>query len=66
MNWSTDEKILTRQVNKAFDELGFEWPESSEQLKLFNIKFKGYPHKLTGKEIDSQKIIDECLNTPQQ
>ena len=50
------------RVQKAFEELGFEMPETEEQLKAFDEKFKDYPHKLTGKEIDPMEIINP--NTP--
>ena len=49
-----------QRVQKCFDELGFDFPKTEEQLKAFDEKFKDYPHQLTGKEIDPLKIIREC------
>ena len=46
------------RVQKCFDELGFEFPQNDEQLEAFNEKFKDYPHKLTGNEVDPIKIIN--------
>lgn len=60
---ATSSKEWTQErVQKAFEELGFEMPETEEQLKAFNEKFKDYPHKLTGNEIDPLEI----LNTSQR
>ena len=50
------EEWTQKRVQKAFKELGFEMPETEEQLKAFNEKFKDYPHKLTGREIDPEGI----------
>lgn len=47
------------RVRKAMDELGFDFPETEEQLKAFDEKFKDYPHKLTGNEIDPHEILNK-------
>lgn len=46
------------RVRKAMDELGFQFPETEEQLKAFDEKFKDYPHRLTGNEIDPLTILN--------
>ena len=46
------------RVNKAFDELGFMFPTTSEELEAFNKKFEGYPYNIDPENIDPQKIID--------
>ena len=60
IEWSADEDILKKQLEQAFSELSFDgFPENEKQLDEFNEKFKAYPHKLTGKEIDPMKIIKQ-------
>ena len=59
MNWSNNEEERTKQVQQAFQELGFEWPSTEEELELYEAKFKGYPHKLKGDEIDPEKILND-------
>lgn len=54
-------KWTQKRVQKAFKELGFDFPKTQEELKAFDEKFKDYPHKLTGKEIDPQEIL-KALN----
>ncbi len=48
------------KVQKAFSELGFDFPENEEQLRAFDEKFKNYPYKLNGAMIDPHKIMKEC------
>lgn len=62
MKWSEDKKVLEKQVNQAFDELGFEFPENEEQLRFYDEKFEGYPYKLTGNELDPAKIWQEATS----
>ena len=57
-NWSDNDKIRQKQARQAFRELGFDgFPENEEQLTAWNEKFKDYPYKLTGKEINPDNII---------
>ena len=51
-----------KYVQQKFDELGFDFPNNEEQLRAFNEKFRNYPHKLTGREIDPIKIIESIKN----
>ena len=60
MKWLKNEHKRHTQVKKAFKELGFEFPKNEVELKAFDDKFKDYPYKLSGKEIDPLKIIIEC------
>ncbi len=51
------------RVQKCFDELGFVFPKTEEQLKAMDEKFKDYPHKTDENRIDPIKIlnsIDKC------
>ena len=59
------EEWSQKRVQKAFKELGFELPTTEKQLNEFNEKFKNYPYKLTGKEIDPIDIL-EMTDTTQQ
>jgi len=47
---------IESECKKAFKELGFDIPKTEDQLKSFNEKFKDYPHRLTGKEINPKEI----------
>lgn len=51
MYWSQE------RVQKCFDELGFVFPETEEQLQALNEKFKYYPFKADEKKIDPIKIL---------
>lgn len=46
------------RTERCFKELGFELPTNEDELNRFNEKFKDFPHQLTGKSIDPQKILD--------
>ena len=56
-----DKKWTQKYVQKCFEELGFDFPETEKQLEEYNKKFKGYPYKLTGNKIDPQKIFDKWM-----
>lgn len=52
-----------KRVQKAFKELGFDFPQTEAQLKAWDEKFKDYPYKLTGKEIDPMEILNSTKGT---
>ena len=60
MKWSTDEKELQKQVNKAFEELGFYFPTSVKQVEEFDEKFKDYPFKYNLDEVDPDVILKQA------
>jgi len=57
MKWSKNKNKLHRQIERCFDELGFEWPQSPGEVALWDEKFKDFPYELTGKEIDPENIL---------
>ena len=60
MEWSKNSTKRAKQVTQAFKELGFdEFPETPEQLKAFDEKFKDFPYLLDSKKIDVRKIINQ-------
>lgn len=47
------------KVRQIFDDLGFEFPETEEQLKEWEERFKDYPFRLKGQIIDPNEIIND-------
>lgn len=56
---NNSEEWTQERVEKSFQELGFTFPKTDEQLKAFDEKFKDYPYKNSDKKIDVSKIINE-------
>lgn len=50
------------RVQKAFYELGFDFPETPDELKAFDEKFKDYPYKADATKIDPLKILNDIKN----
>lgn len=50
--------MTSEEVNRRFEILGFDFPETKEQLKQFDEMFKDYPFKLNEAKIDPFKIIN--------
>lgn len=63
MEWSNNRIERSKQVRQAFKELGFDGlPETEEQLKAFDEKFKDYPYECDSSKIDINKIIKSKCN----
>lgn len=57
MNETSSKEWSQERVKKCFDELGFVFPETEEQLQALNEKFKDYPFKADETKIDPIKIL---------
>lgn len=51
--------MTKKETQKALNELGFDFPETEEQLKVFDEKFKDFKYKTDHMRIDPNKIIEQ-------
>jgi len=55
--WANNFEERSSQVKAIFKELGFEFPQNTEQLKAWDNAFKDYPIQVDEKCIDPKKIL---------